>query len=35
MSLKESGEMYLESIYVLNKEKSPVQKIDSKRYEIG
>ena len=32
MSLKESGEMYLESIYVLNKEKSPVRSTDVAEY---
>ena len=28
MALQESGEMYLESIYILSKEKSPVRAID-------
>lgn len=32
MSLKESGEMYLESIYVLNKENSPVRSTDVAEY---
>ncbi|MGN0531268.1 MAG: metal-dependent transcriptional regulator [Eubacterium sp.] len=32
MSLKESGEMYLESIYVLSKEKGVVRSIDVAEY---
>ena len=32
MSLEESGEMYLESIYVLNKENSPVRSTDVAEY---
>lgn len=32
MSLKESGEMYLESIYVLSRSKQPVRSIDIAEY---
>ena len=32
MSLKESGEMYLECIYVLNKEKGAIRSIDIAEY---
>ncbi|MBO5904695.1 MAG: MarR family transcriptional regulator, partial [Clostridia bacterium] len=32
MSLKESGEMYLESIYVLNKRNLPVRSTDLAEY---
>ena len=32
MSLKESGEMYLESIYVLSQERSPVRSTDVAEY---